>query len=314
MTVSREHERKHGAVREDRQRDSKGGAERSSEIPRRSWRDILLRVLHRVGEDNLTLIAAGIAFNTMFALFPALIVLFSIYGYFASPSSVTAQIKPFYAILPHEAANLIQRSLQNLTGRSYTTLGVGATISLLVTIYSSAQGMWALATATNVAYHEPERRGFFRLLAMAMLFTFGGLAGFLLLVGLGIAVPYVLGALPFAQFTKEIALTLRWVLLWCFAELALEVIYRYAPCRAESRWRWVSWGSALAATLWLGGSVLFSLYVQNFGSYGRTYGALGGVMLLLMWFYLGSFAVLLGAELNAEMEPKRTVDSSAPTP
>lgn len=314
MTVSREHDRKHGAIRKDAQPDRGPGAQLPNEIPRRQWRDILLRVLHRVGEDNLTLIAAGIAFNAMFALFPALIVLFSIYGYFASPAHVAEQIKPFYAVLPHDAANLIQRSLQNLTGKSDTTLGVGASVSLVVTIYSSAQGMWALATATNVAYHEPERRGFIKLFAMAILFTLGGLAGFLLLVGLGIAVPYVLGALPFAQLAKNIALAVRWVLLWCFAVFALAAVYRYAPCRKEPRWHWVSWGSLLAATLWLGGSVLFSLYVQNFGSYGRTYGALGGVMLLLMWFYLGSFAVLLGAELNAEIEHNGSVDASPSTP
>jgi membrane protein len=289
-------------------------AEVPSEIPHQGWRDILLRVGQRIGEDNLTLVSAGIAFNAMFAVFPALIVLVSIYGLFASPAEVGAQLKPFFSMLPHDAATLIQTALLNLAGRSNRTLGIGAAVSMGVTIYSSAQGMSALATATNIAYHEPERRGFLKLLGVAILFTLGGLAGFLLLLGLGVAVPYVLSALPIGPIAKEIALVVRWVLLWCFAVLALTVVYRYAPCRENARWRWITWGSVIAATLSFGGSVVFSLYVQNFGSYGKTYGALGGVMILLMWFYLGSFAVLLGAEINAEMEHQTAVDTTTGAP
>lgn len=299
---------------EDPARDRGRSAEVPSEIPRQGWRDILLRVLHRISEDNLTLVAAGIAFNAMFALFPALIVLVSIYGLFAAPADVGAQLKPFFAMLPSDAAQLIQTSLTNLVGRSNSTLGIGAAISMAVTIYSSAQGMSALTTATNIAYHEPERRGFIKLLGIAILFTIGGMLGFLLLLGLGIAVPYVLTALPFGPVAKQIALAVRWVLMWGFAVFALTVVYRYAPCRENARWRWITWGSVIAATLWLGGSIVFSLYVQNFGSYGKTYGALGGVMILLMWFYLGSFAVLLGAEINAEMEHQTAVDTTTGPP
>ncbi|HEY2592248.1 MAG TPA: YihY/virulence factor BrkB family protein [Steroidobacteraceae bacterium] len=285
-----------------------------SEIPHEGWRDILMRVVHRISEDNLALVAAGIAFNAMFAIFPALVVLVSIYGLFASPADVGAQLKPFYSMLPHDAAALIQDALVNLAGRSNSTLGVGAAVGMGVTLYGSAQGMVALTTAMNIAYHEPERRGFFKLLGVATLFTIGGLAGFLLLLGLGIAVPYVLSALPFGPIAKQIALLVRWVLLWAFAIFALTVVYRYTPCRENARWRWITWGSVIAATLWLGGSALFSLYVQNFGSYGKTYGALGGVMILLMWFYLGSFAVLLGAEINAEMEHQTALDTTTGPP
>lgn len=299
---------------QDAARDRGRRAELPSDIPRPGWRDIVLRVGHRISEDNLTLVAAGISFNAMFAIFPALIVLVSVYGLFASPADVGSQLKPFYSMLPHDAASLIQTSLLSLASRKNSTLGVGAAVSMAVTIYSSAQGMSALTTATNIAYHERERRSFVRLIGNAILFTLCGLAGFLMLLGLGIAVPLVLSVLPLGPIAKEIALVVRWVLLWCFAVLALAVIYRYGPCRENARWRWVTWGSVTAATLWLGGSVLFALYVQNFGSYGKTYGALGGVMILLMWFYLGSFAVLLGAELNAEMEHQTAVDTTTGPP
>lgn len=289
-------------------------AEYPSDIPARGWRDIVLRVAHRIGEDNLTLVSAGIAFNAMFAVFPAMVLIVSIYGMFASPAEVSHQMKSLFALLPGDAASLIQSQLATIAGRANTTLSVGAAISLAVTLYSSAQGMSALASATNIAYHEPERRGFLKLLAIAILFTLGGLAGLLLLIGLGVAVPAVLQTLPIGAIAKQIGFALNWVLLWLAAVFGLAVVYRFAPCRQNPRWRWVTWGSATAATIWLGGSALFAIYVQNFGSYGKTYGALGGVMMLLMWFYLGSFAVLLGAELNAEAEHQTAVDTTTGPP
>lgn len=289
-------------------------AEYPSEIPARGWRDIVLRVGHRIGEDNLTLVSAGIAFNAMFAVFPAMVLIVSIYGMFASPAEVSQHMKSLFATLPGDAASLIQSQLQAIASRASTTLSIGAAISLAVTLYSSAQGMSALASATNIAYHEPERRGFLKLLGIAILFTLGGMAGLLLLIGLAIAVPAVLRQLPIGPVAKQIGFALNWLLLWLAAIFGVAVVYRFAPCRQNPRWRWVTLGSATAATVWLAGSALFAVYVQNFGSYGKTYGALGGVMMLLMWFYLGSFAVLLGAELNAEAEHQTAVDTTTGSP
>jgi membrane protein len=289
-------------------------AEYPNEIPARGWRDILLRLAHRLGEDNLTLVSAGIAFNAMFALFPAMILIVSIYGMFATPAEVAHQMRSLFAILPVEAATLVQSQLQTIASRANSTLSFGAAIGLVVTIYSSAQGMLALTTAMNIAYHEPERRGFLKLLGIAVLFTLGGLAGLLLLIGLGVAVPAGLRQLPVGPIAKQIGFALNWVLLWLAAAFGFAVIYRYAPCRQRPRWTWITWGSAIAATVWLVGSALFAVYVQTFGSYGKTYGTLGGVMVLLMWFYLGSFAVLLGAELNAETEHQTAVDTTTGPP
>lgn len=304
-----------GSATPGREADGRGrAAEYPSEIPARGWRDIVLRVGHRIGEDNLTLVSAGIAFNAMFAVFPALVLIVSIYGMFASPGEVSHQMKSLFALLPGDAASLVQSQLKTIAGRANTTLSVGAAISLGVTLYSSAQGMSALASATNIAYHEPERRGFLKLLGIAILFTLGGLAGLLLLIGLGVAVPALLKTLPVGVVAKQIGFALNWLLLWLAAMFGLAVVYRFGPCRQNPRWRWVTWGSATAATIWLGGSALFAIYVQNFGSYGKTYGALGGVMVLLMWFYLGSFAVLLGAELNAEAEHQTAVDTTTGPP
>lgn len=297
------------------ERDGRGrAAEYPSDIPAPGWRDIVLRVGHRISEDSLTLVSAGIAFNAMFAVFPAMVLIVSIYGMFESPAEVAHHMKSLFGLLPGDAASLIQSQLQTIASRAGSTLTFGAAISLAVTLYSSAQGMSALATATNIAYHESERRGFLKLVGIAIVFTLGGLAGLLLLVGLGVAVPALLQQLPVGPVAKQIGFALNWVLLWVVAAFGLAVVYRFAPCRQNPRWRWVTWGSATAATVWLLGSALFAVYVQNFGSYGKTYGALGGVMVLLMWFYLGSFAVLLGAELNAEAEHQTAVDTTTGPP
>ncbi|HTW38729.1 MAG TPA: YihY/virulence factor BrkB family protein [Steroidobacteraceae bacterium] len=283
-------------------------------IPRTGWRDILLRVLKRIGRDNLPLVSAGIAFNAMFATFPALVVLLSIYGLFSSSADVAREMRPFFGVLPADAARIIQAQLSSIASRTSTALGIGAAVSMAVTVWSSVQGMAALTTAMNVAYHQRERRGYFELLGVALIFTLGALAGLIVLLALGIALPLVVTALPLGPLAKTLALALRWVLLWSFAAGALAVVYRYAPCREDPQWRWVTWGSVLSASLWLGVSLLFTVYVENFGSYARTYGALGGVMILLTWFYLGSFSVVLGAELNAEMEHQTAVDTTTGPP
>ena len=285
-----------------------------SEIPRKGWRDILLRTLRRIGRDNLALVSAGIAFNAMLAVFPALVVLLSIYGLFSSPAGVAAEMRPFFGVLPGDAAQLIQDQLQSITSRPVMTLGVGAVVSLAVAMWSSTQGMVALTSAMNIAYRERERRGYLELTGIALMFTMGAMVGLLVMLTLGVALPLLLEQLPIGMAAKALALALRWVLLWIFAAGSFVLVYRFAPCRENPRWRWVTWGSAVGATLWLAIGLLFALYVRNFASYGQTYGALAGVMVLLMWFYIASFAVVLGAVLDAEMEHQTAVDTTTGAP
>ena len=299
----------------ERREPGRGRAARTpSEIPRAGWRDILLRVFHRISEDNLSLISAGVALNTLLAVFPAMAVLASVYGMFASPAEVAKQISPFYGILPHDAASIIQTQLEALARPRNGTLGIGAIVSFVVSIYYASQGVSALMSATNIAYTERERRGFLKLILVALMFAAGAVVGFVLMLLLTVAVPLGLQHLPLPRFIAMAALVIRWILLWAFAVLGLAIVYRYAPSRDNPQWRWVSWGSVIAATLWLASSFLFSLYVRNFGSYGRTYGALGGVIVLIMWFYLQSFSIVLGAEFNAEAEHQTAVDTTRGPP
>ena len=285
-----------------------------SEIPRAGWRDILLRVWHKLGEDNVSLVAAGVALNSLLAVFPAMALLASVYGMFASPAQVGHEIQPFYGILPHEAAGIIQTQLEALARPRNQTLGIGAIVSFVVSVYYSSKGVSALMSATNIAYSERERRGFIEVILVALGFAVGAVVGFVVMLLLTVAVPLGLEKLPLPHFVDLAALVLRWILLWLFAALGLAIVYRYAPSRENARWRWVTWGSVIAATLWLVSSVLFSLYVRNFGSYGKTYGALGGVIVLIMWFYLQGYAIVLGAEFNAETEHQTAVDTTRGPP
>jgi membrane protein len=193
-------------------------------------------------------------------------------------------------------------------------VAAGIALNSLLAFWSARQGIVALMTATNIAYYERESRGFFRQIALSLGFTITCVFAFLVMLVLGVAVPLVLAVLPLGPAASAAILVSRWVLLWLLTIGTLAVVYRYAPDRTTAQWRWVTWGSAVAATIWLSGSALVELYVNNFSSYGATYGALGGVVVLIMWFYLGAYAVVLGTEINAEMEHQTAVDTTEGPP
>jgi membrane protein len=281
-----------------------------SEIPKRGWRDIGARVWQNLGRDNTSLVSAGIGLHALLAAFPALAVLVSLYGMFASPADVARDLQPFLGVLPGDAAKLITDQLQSLTTPQNHALGFGALAATLLALWNSRQGMVSLMTATNIAYNERERRSLLRQVALSIVFSLGALLIFLVMLLVGVAVPLLLAVAPLGRNMTIAVLVFRWVLLWVFAVLGFSLAYRYAPDRQRAKWRWVTWGSVIGATLWLLGSLAFAAYVQNFGSYGKTYGALGGVIVLIMWFYLMGFTIVLGAEINAEMEHQTAVDTT----
>lgn len=299
------------ATHSDDFEDSRGrDAERPQQISSRGWREVLVRVKRDVSSDNASLIAAGLALYALLAAFPALAAAVSLYGLFASPDQIASQIGKLAGVMPQQAADILRASLENLARQQSQALGTGAVIGFLLALWSARKGMDALMTATNIAYDEQEERGFFKRLFVSLAFTIAAVVGFVLVLLLAVAAPVLLKALGVGGGLETFLSLLRWVVLWFLVVFALAVVYRYAPNRAKAKWRWVTWGSAIAATLWLAGSLLFSLYVQNFGSYGETYGALGGVVVLLLWFYLSAFIVLLGAEINSEVEQQTERDTT----
>jgi membrane protein len=269
-----------------------------------------MRVKAEISSDHVSLVAAGLALYALLAVFPGLAATIAIYGIFTSPGEVIEQMQTFSAILPPGTWELFSEQLHTIASQATGTLTFAAIIGFLVALWGARAGMASLMIATNIAYAEAEKRGFVKQTLTSVAFTLAAILGFLLVLALGVVVPLALEALGTSEWVQLLVGGLRWVVLWAIAVLGLAVLYRYAPSRKTARWRWVTWGSAIAATLWLLLSAGFAFYVGTFASYGKTYGALGGVIALLMWFYLSSFAIVIGAEINAEMERQTRRDTT----
>lgn len=285
-------------------------AQHPSEIAWRGWWDVLWRVKDQLDADNVSIVAGGLALFGLLAVFPSLAAAVAIYGIVASPEVIQAQMQAFGSMLPAGTIDIMQDQLHQLVAQRNETLSIGVIVGIVLALWSARKGMVALITAINVAYNEHDRRSFVMRTLMSMAFTIGGVLGFILVIVLGVAVPVVLKFLPLGIAAEWVLLGVRWALLWVIAIFALSTLYRFAPHRARPRWEWVNAGSVIAATLWLFGSVLFSVYVRNFDSFGAAYGAIAGVVVMLMWFYVSAYVVILGAEINSELERQTVHDTT----
>jgi membrane protein len=295
----------------DKQRNERGRqARRPGEIPRQGWRDIALRVKEETTRDNLSIIAAGVAFYAMLAIFPALAALVSIYGLVADPAQVSQHMASIGQMLPPQAYQILDQQLSSVAATSGGALTFGAIGGLLLALWSAARGMKAMLIALDITYDEEEGRGFFKFNGLALLLTLGAVLFVLLSLGLIAILPALLGNLGLPQTIETALAWLRWPLLGLLVIMGMALLYRFGPDRDQPRWRWVSLGAVLATALWLVVSALFSWYASNFGSYQETYGAMGAVIILLMWFYITAYVVLLGAEINAEMEHQTERDTT----
>jgi membrane protein len=289
-------------------------AQSPGDIPGRGWVDILWRVKDELVADNLSLIAAGAAFYGLLAIFPALAALVSLYGLFTEPETVARHLEAISGVVPEQGRAIIDEQLQHVTSAGDAALGVGAIVALLIAIWSAAKGMKSLMVALNVAYDETEKRGFLALNAIALILTFAILlVGVMALVAIAV-VPALLDRLDLGEMVATAARWLRWPLLALVSVVAMGALYRYGASRKPPRWRWVLWGAVAGTVLWLIGSGLFSWYVSSFGSYNETYGSVAAVAVLMIWLWLSAFAVLLGAELNAEMEHQTRRDTTTGEP
>jgi membrane protein len=285
-------------------------AGRPSDIPKAGWRDILLRVWREQSEDNISMIAAGVAFYMLLALFPTLAAMVSIYGLVADPAEIERQFGMVSSVLPQEATDILLGQMRQVAGASGGALQLSVLVSLALTLWSASRGMNALINALNITYDERETRGFIKLNLIALGLTLGGIVFLILTLVLVAGLPAVFNALGLGGPVVQAVSLARWPLLAVAGIIGLAVLYRYAPDRQEPRWRWVSWGAILATLLWLLGSIAFSVYVGNFSNYNETYGSVGAVVILLLWLNLTAYVVLLGAELNAEMEHQTAQDTT----
>jgi membrane protein len=289
-------------------------AEKPTQIPWRGWKQIVKRAWAEHKADNMPIIGGGVAFFGFLAIFPGLIALISIYGLVASPETVTQQIEDLSTQLPDEAAQLIGEQLTSIAANSGRALTVGLVVSILAALWSASGGVGNLVTAVNIAYDEVETRNFLKLRALSLGLTLGAVAFVIVAFGLLAVVPVVLDALPLGIVGTILAHVVRWTLLLAMFAGSLAVVYRAAPDRDAPRFRWVSLGAVVATVLWALVSVGFSLYVDNFGSYDKTYGTIAGVIVLMLWLYLTCYLVLLGAEINSEAEHQTAQDTTKGEP
>jgi membrane protein len=285
-------------------------ADYPSEVSALGWRDILLRVWQQIGTDNISIIAAGVAFYGLLAIFPAITALVSIWGLVADPAQVQRQFAAIGQIVPADAWRLLDEQLRSVAASSPKALGWGVALGILVALWSAGAGVRALITALNIAYREAEKRGFIMLYAIGFLLTVGLIGAAVLALVVIVAVPVLLQFLPLGNLSSAIIRVLTWLVMAAIVIAGLGVLYRYGPSRSHARLPWVTWGAIAAAILWLLASLVFQVYVANFANYSATYGSLGAVIALLMWFWISAFVVLLGAELNAEMEHQTRKDTT----
>lgn len=259
-------------------------------------------VVSQIGTDRVTAVAGGITFFGLLSLFPAITALVSIYGLVADPATISGHLDLLQSFLPQGALDIIRDQVLAITSTPGTALSVAGIVGLLVAFYSANGGMKALLSALNVAFFQTETRGFIRLNMVSMAFTLGGLVMIILMLGVIAVIPILLQMLPMAETTNTWVAVIRWPIMFAVLILALAALYRWGPDAPDSRWRWVSPGAVIAAIGLVITSILFSWYAANFANYNETYGSLGAVIALMMWLWFASTIVLVGAEVNSEIE------------
>lgn len=285
-----------------------------SEIPAKGWRDIAWRVWHEINEDRVMLVAAGATFYLLLALFPALTAFVSTYGFFADPATVSHQISTIGSLMPADALAIIEERLDSLVNQEPSALSIGLVFGFLFAYWSANNGVKTLFEALNIAYEETEKRSFIRLNLIALVFTLGAMATAVLIIAAVGIVPIVLEFLSVGAMTEAALGTLRWIILVLVIALGIGVLYRYGPSRERAQWRWVTWGSAFATTVWIGMSIGFSYYLQNFANYEAVYGSLGAVIGFMMWTWISVIILIVGAQINAEMEHQTAQDTTTGSP
>ncbi len=288
-------------------KDAGAGAPSPTEIPARGWRQVAWRTIEEISGHRLLAVAGGVTYFGLLALFPAIASIVALYGLFADTAAINDHLASLQGLLPSGAIEVIGDQAKRVASKGGTPLGFAFMIGLAVSLWSANAGMKAMFDALNIAYDRPERRGFLRLNLQSLLFTIAAIAVLLLALIATVAVPAVLHFTSISPVFDWLLWAARWPALIIIVVLALAVLYRYGPDRGEVAWRWITPGSILAAIIWVAASMLFSWYVGNFGKYNETYGSLGAVIGFMTWMWLSTTIILIGGELNSELE-----DQAAP--
>ncbi len=272
--------------------------------------DVLVRMWHKQAHLNLGLIAAGIAFYGLLSLFPGITAAVAFAGTFLNPEMLVENSEEIAAMLPEAAKTIVMGQLRDVANADSSTLSFAALFSLAIALYSASKAVANFIAGLNVIYQEKETRNFFLVKALTIVLTAFLIIGLLIAIIVVAAIPVVAAIFGDYGIIDDLVMFLRWPFLFLMGAFGIAVLYRLGPNRRSARWRWLTPGAFVACALWVSGSFGFSLYVQSFGSYNETFGALGGVIILLTWLWLSAFIVLLGALLDAELEAQTKRDST----
>ncbi len=284
-------------------------ADHPGEIPSAGWRDIILRVYQEFLADRVLSVAAGVTFYTLLSLVPAIAALVSCYGLFADAGTINQHLASLHGVLPDSAIDILGDQVKRIAAKGNGTLGLTFFTTLLISLWSANAAMKAMFDALNVVYEEEEKRNFFWLNVRSLTFTIGALLFTICALTAIVVLPVVFSFIGIGDGAWLIAL-LRWPVLLVVLLGGLSLLYRYGPSREPARWRWVGLGGCVASILWLVASILFSWYVANFATYNETYGSLGAVIGFMTWIWISATIVLIGGEINAEMEHQTARDST----
>ncbi|NNG68404.1 YihY/virulence factor BrkB family protein [Rhizobium laguerreae] len=283
-------------------------------IPLRGLRDVFWRVFHEVLADRVTLIAAGVTFYLLLALFPAMAALVSLYGLIADPTTISEHLRELAGLMPSGAFDLLANQIKELLDRRDATLGITFFVGLGIALWSTHSGTLAIFDAMNVAYEEEEKRGLVRLNLIGLCFTLCAMLLAIIMVALVGVMPVVLSYLWLDQFKEHMALLMRWPLLLLVVAVAVTSVYRFGPSREPAKLRWMTWGAVLTTVAWTAMSLGFSFYLDHFANYDATYGTLGALIGFLIWIWLSVVILIVGGELNAELEHQTAKDTTTGPP
>jgi membrane protein len=284
------------------------------DIPWKGWRDIFYRVKIQLGEDKISVLSAAMAYYVLFAFVPAITSVIVVYAWVSDPAQIAIHMQKISNILPAEARDILGTQLQTLSSNASSTLGISAIGGLLFSLWSASKGSKALMDSLNTIYGEKETRGFLKYNFVALGLTFLGTILSLLALAVVIVIPALFAELNLTERFSMGVWALSWLALLGIFSFYLALVYRLGPARTKAKWRWVSWGAVFSAFVWALSSVLFSWYAASFGNFNKTYGSLGAFIGLMMWFFVSSYVILLGGEINAEIEHQTLRDSTTGWP
>lgn len=300
---------------EERSATSRGReAEQPRQIPRLGWLDILWRVKRDMSDDRITMLAAGVAFYALLAVFPAVAAVISLGALILDPQDMANWIVELSQFIPPGAASIIEHQAEEIASNTAAGLSMAALVSLVVAMFVASKGVRGLIVGLNIVYGEKERRGFLTKVLIVTALTVGLIVLPLVSVIFIAGLPLAIGMLGLDSTLVTAINFLRWPLLVLVMMLVIAVLYRFAPYRSSPRWEWLGVGTVIATLLWLLGSAGLSLYVRHVPNFNELYGSLGAVVALLLWFWLSTFSVLVGAELNGEMERQTRCDTTVGEP